>query len=226
MLVSRTNKERNVKSVFISALLLTLGYTLRIVVEKTRNYLKSRKVKEEGEEVSFSENRFSNVIPLDSYRKMPDSLKRDLVRIVASIPPYEFEYLTAELYKILGYTTLVTPRNCDGGKDVIAKKDGVSTYIECKMRKKGRKPGRPELQKLCGAMFADNTPKGALVSFNGFAHTCKEYIEKVQGKTFTIEEISCLKVEELLDKCYLENKEELLRLINLYDKTKGQRFTA
>lgn len=126
-----------------------------------------------------------------------------------------FEYLTAELYKILGYRTFVTPRSCDGGKDVIAKKDGVATYIECKMRQKGRKTGRPELQKLCGAMFSDNTPKGVLVSFNGFAHTCKEYIEKVKGKTFTIEDISCVKIEALLDKCYVENKEELLRDIYL-----------
>lgn len=62
----------------------------------------------------------------------------------------KFEKFIAKLFSENGYTTTVTPSTSDGGKDVIAKKNGVTYFIECK-HYSTEKIGRPYLQKLIGA---------------------------------------------------------------------------
>lgn len=57
---------------------------------------------------------------------------RDLLRWLRGMRPAEFERYIASLFTTLGYDASVVGRSHDGGIDVVAKKDGVTHYIQCK----------------------------------------------------------------------------------------------
>lgn len=57
---------------------------------------------------------------------------RELILWLQQLTPTEFEQYIAHLFKNLGYTVEVTGASHDGGIDVIAEKNGVTHYIQCK----------------------------------------------------------------------------------------------
>ena len=57
---------------------------------------------------------------------------RDLLRWLRGMSPKEFEEYIASLFSKLGYKTEVTGGAYDEGIDVVAEKDGVKHYIQCK----------------------------------------------------------------------------------------------
>ncbi len=60
------------------------------------------------------------------------SSDRDNLNKLRKLSPSEFEHYIADLYSRLGYKTETVGRSHDGGVDVIAEKDGVKHYIQCK----------------------------------------------------------------------------------------------
>lgn len=84
---------------------------------------------------------------------------------VASLSPIEFEHLVARLYKARGYAARVTPSTRDGGIDVIALRDIATGRerlgIQCKHQQ--APVGRPELQRLLGAITADPSYSAGVV---------------------------------------------------------------
>jgi len=57
---------------------------------------------------------------------------RDLLRWLRGMKPAEFEDYIADLFRRLGYKTQVTGGSYDEGVDVVAEKDGIKHYIQCK----------------------------------------------------------------------------------------------
>jgi len=57
---------------------------------------------------------------------------RDLLCWLRGMKPSEFEHYIADLFSRLGYKTRVVGQPYDRGVDVIAEKDGVKNYIQCK----------------------------------------------------------------------------------------------
>lgn len=57
------------------------------------------------------------------YRSLSD-LKR--------MHPFKFEDYVAKLYKNMGYSVKQTKRTGDGGKDMVATKNGQTYFVECK----------------------------------------------------------------------------------------------
>jgi HJR/Mrr/RecB family endonuclease len=57
---------------------------------------------------------------------------RDLLYWLRGMHPSEFEEYVADLFSKMGYKTKVTGGAYDEGVDVIAEKDGVKHYIQCK----------------------------------------------------------------------------------------------
>lgn len=57
---------------------------------------------------------------------------RDLLNWLRGMRPAEFENYIADLFSRLGYKTSAVGKSHDGGIDVIAKKDGKTSYIQCK----------------------------------------------------------------------------------------------
>lgn len=70
------------------------------------------------------ERKFASIDGLRSGREILNKLKR--------LTPTEFEDYVARLYFKLGYNTERVGQSHDGGIDVIAEKDGVKHYIQCK----------------------------------------------------------------------------------------------
>ena len=46
--------------------------------------------------------------------------------------PFKFEDYVAKLYKNMGYSVKQTKRTGDGGKDMVATKNGQTYFVECK----------------------------------------------------------------------------------------------
>jgi restriction system protein len=57
---------------------------------------------------------------------------RDLIYWLRGMKPTEFEEYIADLFSKLGYKTKVTGGAYDEGVDVVAEKDGIEHYIQCK----------------------------------------------------------------------------------------------
>ena len=57
---------------------------------------------------------------------------RELLSWLRELKPWDFERYIAELFTKLGYKTTVTGGAYDRGVDVIAEKDGLKHYIQCK----------------------------------------------------------------------------------------------
>lgn len=57
---------------------------------------------------------------------------RQLIKWLRSMKPDEFEDYIADLFRRMGYKTKVTGGSYDEGVDVVAEKDGIEYYIQCK----------------------------------------------------------------------------------------------
>ena len=147
--------------------------------------------------------------------KLSNEEKNMLIRRIKELKGREFEIFTAEIYKLMGYKTHLTPATNDGGKDVVINKKGEKIFIECKNHENKNSIGRPEAQKLCGSMVAGNVSKGIILSVNGFNKNCKDYCKKVNGKKVKIESIECIDIIEFLQCCTEIDKEEIFKLLNI-----------
>lgn len=90
-----------------------------------------------------------------------------------------FELYCSRLLSAMGFENIeVTPFVADGGKDIIATKNGEKYYIECKLwdwEIENHHVGRPEVQKLVGAMYRDGIKKGKLITSAYFSNEAIEY---------------------------------------------------
>lgn len=98
---------------------------------------------------------------------------------ISALDPYQFQDLVAGLLRALGYKTKVSSPWPDGGKDIVATKDWFgfeepTIFVEVKHRKD--KMGRPEIQKLLGAMKI--WYKALFVSSGGYKKEAYEFAEK------------------------------------------------
>lgn len=102
---------------------------------------------------------------------------RELLRKIKSLKPSEFEDFIAVLYNRLGYNTEKVGRSHDGGIDVIAEKNGVKYYIQCK-KFITQKVSVGAVRDFYGAMFnllASN--KGIFITTNIFTTEAEKFAE-------------------------------------------------
>ncbi len=84
---------------------------------------------------------------------------------IMNLTPYEFEEYIAEYLKKIGFEDVSkTPFINDGGKDIVCKYRNQIYYVECKHYKKNASIGRPMIQKLGGAMAANNISNGIFIT--------------------------------------------------------------
>lgn len=101
----------------------------------------------------------------------------DIVRWLRGMGPDEFENYIAELFFRLGYKTRRVGGPNDGGIDVVIKKDGVKSYVQCKKFLTSEVPVGA-VRDFYGAI-ADNLSegKGYFVTTNRFTPAAKEFAE-------------------------------------------------
>lgn len=72
-------------------------------------------------------------LKIKEYKKIQVQEYQDkIIRSINNMSGRDFEYFVAFIFKCLGYKVNVTQASRDGGKDLIIKKDGITTYVELK----------------------------------------------------------------------------------------------
>lgn len=103
------------------------------------------------------------------------------VEQLLELSPEEFEDVVARLYQAWGYGTRVTPSSHDHGIDVVATRStpggGLEKVgVQCKRYASTITVGRPDAQKLLGAISSDPSySKGVLATTSGFSAECRRF---------------------------------------------------
>jgi len=96
-------------------------------------------------------------------RNSPNCVEKE--KALLGLKPREFEKLIENLYRHLGYDTVLTPASRDGGKDIIAtikREEGFeSVYAECKLYKT-TKLKTESVNALYGVICTDNINRGVM----------------------------------------------------------------
>lgn len=104
--------------------------------------------------------------------------EQDLINKLRYLKPSEFEDYTANLFEKLGYKTIATGNPNDGGIDVVAEKDGVKHYIQCKKYFNARQVSVGEVRDFYGAIAGKVTNgKGYFITTNKFTLEAEKFAE-------------------------------------------------
>jgi HJR/Mrr/RecB family endonuclease len=98
-----------------------------------------------------------------------------------------FEEFITNLFETNGYDAKTTPPTNDEGKDIIAVKDGVTYFIECKHWRQDSIIGREFLQKLVGAAVASGVKNIIFVATCTYNDNAKEYAQKLNDTEMHID---------------------------------------
>jgi len=102
---------------------------------------------------------------------------RELLEWLRGLKPWEFEKYVADLFTKSGYKTTVTGGSYDRGVDVVAEKDGLKHYIQCK-KYKTSVVGVGELRDFYGAIADHLTQaKGYFITTNKFTLEAEKFAE-------------------------------------------------
>ena len=126
------------------------------------------------------------------------SSNQNLLGNLKKLHPNDFENYIADMYSQLGYKTEKVGGSHDGGIDVIAEKDGIKHYIQCK-KYITSKVSVGDVRNFAGALMDKlSQGKGIFITTNIFTTEAEKYAED--------------KPIELID------GDELLKLIELANK--------
>lgn len=96
-----------------------------------------------------------------------------------SCKPAQFEAFTSDILRSYGYDAEVTAPTNDGGYDVVARKDGKTTIVECKCFEPSSHVGRPLIQKLVGANETVHADRMAFVTTGGYSAGALAYARQL-----------------------------------------------
>ncbi|EQB4341407.1 restriction endonuclease [Clostridium botulinum] len=105
----------------------------------------------------------------------------DVQKEIKAMDDRQFEIFCGELFKQLGFKVKVTQKTCDGGKDIVLKRNGFTTYVECKKYGINNLIGREPLQKLVGSSIADSVLNMIFITTSDFNKNAKEYAKKMDS---------------------------------------------
>lgn len=133
-----------------------------------------------------------------SYKTL--ELNTSLYKLTYRLTPREFEIWCTEYLSNLGFINItLLPSGPDGGKDIICEKASEKFYVECKRYSSSNSITPFHVEKLLGAMIADNIFNGIIITTGTICDDTKSLLDKIK-KTYTINIIS----SEELDISYKE----------------------
>jgi len=86
----------------------------------------------------------------------------------------QFEAYVGEAFRQKGYFVVETPEGPDGGVDLVLRKDGEKTYVQCK-HWKSSKVGVEKVRALLGSMAAGGADHGVLVTTGNFTSSAVRF---------------------------------------------------
>lgn len=94
--------------------------------------------------------------------------------------PIEFEHLTAEIFRQMGYTAQVTAASGDGGLDVILGKAGTQIGVQCKKHQHSIGPGL--IREFIGALEGAGLNQGYFVTTSDYTQAAQDTAQHSQRK--------------------------------------------
>lgn len=120
----------------------------------------------------------------ESAQKIREARYQELIDVMVSKTPREFEKLVVLLLQKMGYggeitqSGTLTPYSNDGGIDGIIKEDVLGfgrIYIQAKRYAPENSVGRPEVQTFVGALAVAQSSKGVFITTSSFSKGAREY---------------------------------------------------
>lgn len=93
---------------------------------------------------------------------------------IRSLNWQQFEQFVGSYFKDQGYSVVETAAGPDGGVDLVLRKDGEKTYVQCK-HWKTYKVGVGKVRELLGSMVAGGADYGVLVTTGEFTSSAKQF---------------------------------------------------
>lgn len=113
-----------------------------------------------------------------------------------SLHPKLFEDVTGQVFKNLGYDTIVTGYSNDGGIDVILEKEGKQIGVQVKRYKNKIKVD--QIRELTGALFLSGISKGIFVTTSDFQSGASKTVKKSHDRGLPIELINSKRFYDIL----------------------------
>lgn len=92
---------------------------------------------------------------------------------IRSLSWRQFESWIGELFRTEGYFVLETPEGPDNGVDLVLRKDGEKTYVQCK-HWKSNQVGVDKIRELLGSMTAGGAHSGIFVTSGTYTQPAKD----------------------------------------------------
>lgn len=123
-----------------------------------------------------------------SYKNLETST--NLYKLTYRLTPREFEIWCSEYLSNLGFINIaILPLGPDGGKDIICEKNSEKFYVECKRYCSSNSITPFHVEKLLGAMIADNIFNGIIITTGNICDDTKSLLDKIK-KPYSINIIS------------------------------------
>jgi restriction system protein len=91
----------------------------------------------------------------------------------------EFEQLVGEVFRRRGYSVVETREGADGGVDLVARKNGVVTLVQCK-NWRTRDVGVSVVRELLGVVTARQASGGVVVTVGGFTEEARRFAREAK----------------------------------------------
>ncbi len=162
------------------------------------NFLKSREIVKKKKQTTSEqleiENTNDNLTPQEilntSYENIRKAIYKEILEIILSKKPVEFERLVVKLLQKMGYggeikdSGEVTKISNDGGIDGIIKEDILGLgriHIQAKRYKIDSAVGREDVQRFVGALAVAQSNKGVFITTSYFSKGAADYVRNLNG---------------------------------------------
>jgi len=111
---------------------------------------------------------------------------------IRSLSWQQFESFVGEAFRQKGYSVMETPKGADGGVDLILRKDGEKTFVQCK-HWKASSVGIGKIRELLGSMTSGGAHNGIFVTIGTYTEPAKEF-----GRTHGIRLLDGLALKKMV----------------------------
>ncbi len=167
--------------------------------ENINAFIATKVRKKESTKKTKTEDTNTNQTPqeelYDSFSTIQSSIYNEIIDVILSKSPREFEKIVVMLLQKMGYggqvkaAGEVTQYSNDKGIDGIIKEDVLGLgriHIQAKRYARGKSIGREDIQKFVGALAVVQSNKGIFITTSSYTPGAIEYAESLNGATTVV----------------------------------------
>lgn len=113
---------------------------------------------------------------------------------IRSLTWKQFESFVGEAFRLQGYTVVETREGPDNGIDLVLRKDGEKTYVQCKHWKTNQ-VGVEKVRELLGSMAAGGAQNGIFVASGTYTQPAREFARECGIRLIDGEQLASLLAE-------------------------------